>query len=148
MQEAPEPFWASLGSVPSQPRHSEWPTMGAAAPLDIGLAEQAKRQDPLAQSHYNISATSWTSSPASVLPHCFATPMSEKTTSYAPGKNILALVTATADSKPPVLEFRLKAEDESEDLTACHRVRAYVYNQVNSPGKRPRPKVHGPFGSP
>ena len=42
----------------------------------------------------------------------------------------------------------LKAEDESEDLTACHRVRAYVYNQVNSPDKRPRPKVHGPVGSP
>lgn len=55
---------------------------------------------------------------------------------HPPSKTILALVTASDGvcSKAPILEFRLKSEgDESEALAACHRVRAYLHNQVREP---------------
>ena len=48
---------------------------------------------------------------------------------------ILALITASDGvcDKAPVLEFRLKAGSEN-DITATHRVRAYVFNQTVSEG--------------
>ena len=53
----------------------------------------------------------------------------------APTNTILALIT-TSDGvcdKAPVLEFRLKAGSDN-DVTATHRVRAYVFNQTVSEG--------------
>mmetsp|Transcript_1467 Transcript_1467/g.2912 ORF Transcript_1467/g.2912 Transcript_1467/m.2912 type:complete len:480 (-) Transcript_1467:247-1686(-) len=53
-----------------------------------------------------------------------------------PTKTILALITASDGvcDKAPVLEFRLKAGNENDDVTACHRVRAYIFNQTVSEG--------------
>ena len=50
----------------------------------------------------------------------------------APTNTILALITASDGvcDKAPVLEFRLKAGSDDDDVTACHRVRAYIFNQV------------------
>lgn len=71
-----------------------------------------------------------------------AVPLSELSTprtpavdeSIAPAKNILALISQPlADgAKAPVLEFRLKADDDSDSLTACHRIRAFLYNETVS----------------
>ena len=53
----------------------------------------------------------------------------------APTNTILALITASDGvcDKAPVLEFRLKAGSDN-DVTATHRVRAYVFNQTVSEG--------------
>ena len=57
------------------------------------------------------------------------------TPAIAPTNTILALITASDGvcDKAPVLEFRLKAGSEN-DVTATHRVRAYVFNQTVSEG--------------
>ena len=57
------------------------------------------------------------------------------TPAIAPTNTILALITASDGvcDKAPVLEFRLKAGSDN-DVTATHRVRAYVFNQTVSEG--------------
>jgi len=48
-------------------------------------------------------------------------------------KTILAIITASDGlcTEAPVVEFRLKpGGDAGEAITACHRVRAYFYNQA------------------
>ena len=64
-------------------------------------------------------------------------PATQLVTAHAatPTKTILALITASDGvcDKAPVLEFRLKAGSDN-DVTACHRVRSYVFNQTVSEG--------------
>ena len=104
------------------PQHQEW---SALASPGAALQQQHQLVCPPAVALPEVG-------PSSSLPEC-PTPSAP---TQPPAKNILALVTAADHSSAPVLEFRLQTDDDA--LLACHRVQAFVFNQVRhcpaSPG--------------
>ena len=101
-------------------------------PLSIGTGDikinGAVALAPTPIAHVEHSVIAGVSSPA-------VSAMQIMNPAIAPTNTILALITASDGvcDKAPVLEFRLKAGSDN-DVTATHRVRAYVFNQTVSEG--------------
>jgi hypothetical protein len=111
--------------VPSPPHHQEWSALGKNHP---GVALLQRRLGAPADVHPEVGPIAIPSLPEYLTPTLPA---------QSPAKNILALVTAAGHSNAPVLEFRLQTDDDA--LMACHRVQAFVFNQVRHCPASPPP---------
>ena len=105
MPTVPNMRWA-----PSPPQRQEWSALGKNHP-GVALQQQQLGAPAKVGPTQNLSECGTPTTPA-----------------QSPAKNILALVTAADHSNAPVLEFRLQSDDDA--LMACHRVQAFVFNQV------------------
>ena len=112
MPTVPNTRWA-----PSRSHHQEWSALSKNHP---GVALQQQQlgapANVLPEVGSTLSLSSLRTCPTPTLP------------AQSTAKNILALVTAADHSNAPVLEFRLQSDDDA--LMACHRVQAFVFNQV------------------